>query len=54
MAFMEEHRPARSLVVSCEPFGRILETKVGRIEILPWQVFMELLWSHALTLSEQR
>lgn len=46
MAFMEEHQPKRSFVVTREPFGRILETPVGVIEILPWQKFMELLWSH--------
>ena len=45
---MEEHHPKRAIVVSREPFGRILETPQGQIEILPWEIFMQQLWAHTL------
>jgi predicted AAA+ superfamily ATPase len=48
LAFMEEHHPRRSIVVSREPYGRTLETPHGTIEILPWRTFMQNLWAHAL------
>jgi predicted AAA+ superfamily ATPase len=40
-AFAEEHRPKAALIVSLEREERI----VGRIQVLPWRVFLERLWS---------
>jgi predicted AAA+ superfamily ATPase len=41
-AFGEEYRSRRHLLVSCDPQPRLL---TGKIEILPWRVFLEDLWS---------
>ncbi len=40
-AFCEEYHPRSALVVSLDPRPR----KVGNITILPWQMFLEKLWS---------
>jgi hypothetical protein len=39
---MEEHTVARAIVVSLEKQPRKLDSS---IEVLPWQVFLEALWS---------
>jgi predicted AAA+ superfamily ATPase len=39
-AFQEEFKPRRSIVVSLDRRPRL----VGKIEILPWKVFLEELW----------
>jgi predicted AAA+ superfamily ATPase len=44
-ALLEEHRVRRAVVVSLEKQPRTLE---GSIEVLPWQVFLEALWSSDL------
>ncbi len=41
-AFGEEYRSRRHLLVSCDPQPRL---PTGKIEILPWRVFLEDLWS---------
>ena len=40
-AFTDEHHPDRSIVVSQDVAPRTAE----RIEILPWQIFLEKLWT---------
>jgi predicted AAA+ superfamily ATPase len=40
-AFVEEHRPRRSLIVCNERSPRVHES----IEVLPWRVFLDRLWS---------
>jgi len=40
-AFMEEYKVKRAIVVSLDPRPR----KAGDIEILPWKIFLEKLWS---------
>ena len=39
-AFCEEHRPRRAIVVSTDPAPR----RVGDIDVLPWNVFLDRLW----------
>lgn len=41
-AFMEEYHIEKALVVCTEPLPRLF----GNIEILPWQIFLERLWSN--------
>jgi predicted AAA+ superfamily ATPase len=41
-AFGEEYRSRRRILVSCDPQPRSV---TARIEILPWRVFLEDLWS---------
>jgi len=41
-AFGEEYRSRRRILVSCDPKPRLA---MGKIEILPWRVFLEDLWS---------
>ena len=43
-AFSEEHRPGRAVVVCGEPAPR----RAGGLEILPWELFLEQLWSDKL------
>ncbi len=43
-AFSEEHSPERSMVVCNEREPRT----VGKIEILPWKLFLEKLWSGSI------
>ena len=40
-AFAEEHRPGRAVIVCGEPAPR----RVGTVDVLPWQVFLEQLWA---------
>ena len=44
-ALMEEHKVARAIIVSLEKQPRKLDSS---IEILPWQIFLEALWSGEL------
>jgi len=44
-ALLEEHKIRRAIVVSLEKQPRKLDSSV---EVLPWQVFLEALWSGAL------
>jgi predicted AAA+ superfamily ATPase len=44
-ALLEEHQVKRSVVVSLEKHGRKIES---RIEVLPWQLFLEKLWAGEL------
>ena len=44
-ALMEEHKVARAIIVSLEKQPRKLDSS---IEILPWQIFLEVLWSGEL------
>ena len=41
-ALLEEHKVKRAIIVSLEKYPRKLEKN---IEVLPWQVFLESLWS---------
>ena len=41
LAYTEEHRPAASIVVCAEPAAR----RIGTIDVLPWAVFLERLWT---------
>ncbi len=41
LAYTEEHRPAASIVVCAEPEPR----RIGEIDVLPWEVFLERLWT---------
>ncbi len=43
-ALASEHTPGRRVVVSLEPRPR----RLGGVEVLPWQTFLEELWSGAL------
>ena len=43
-AFCEEHRPRRAIVVSNDTAPR----RAGDIDVLPWHVFLELLWGNAI------
>ena len=40
-AFMDEHHPSRSIVVSQDALPRTAEG----IDVLPWQAFLERLWA---------
>ena len=42
IAFGEEYKVRRRILVSCDPKPRLA---ADRIEILPWKVFLEELWS---------
>ncbi len=44
-AYSAEHEPASALIVCAEPTPR----RVGAIDMLPWQAFLEKLWSGDLT-----
>ena len=44
LAYTEEHRPAASIIVCAEPTAR----RVGAIDVLPWEVFLERLWTGAV------
>ena len=46
-ALLEEHTVEKAFIVSLESHGRKLDT---RIEVLPWQIFLEALWSGDLDL----
>ncbi|MBI4041691.1 MAG: ATP-binding protein [Deltaproteobacteria bacterium] len=49
LALMDEKKPSRAIIVCNEKKPRSVETKTGsRIEILPWILFMEELWSGEL------
>ena len=39
-AFCEEHQPRRAIVVSNDPAPR----RTGKVDVLPWNVFLERLW----------
>jgi hypothetical protein len=39
---LEEHTVAKAFIVSLESHVRKLDT---RIEVLPWQIFLQALWS---------
>ena len=39
-AFQEEYKVRQSIVVSCDPKPR----RIGNIDVLPWQVFLDRLW----------
>lgn len=43
-AFADEHKSSISVVVCCEPAVR----RVGSIDVLPWEVFLDRLWSGEL------
>jgi predicted AAA+ superfamily ATPase len=43
-AFMDEYQVEKAIVVCTEPLPRL----VGKIEILPWQVFLERLWNEEI------
>ena len=43
-AFADEHRPDRAIIVCSEPAAR----RVGIVDVLPWQVFLERLWAGEL------
>lgn len=40
-SFAEEYRIKKSIIVSTDPYPR----RIGNIEILPWRVFLDHLWS---------
>ena len=42
VAFGEEYKTRRRILVTCDSKPRLLE---GKIEILPWRIFLEDLWS---------
>jgi uncharacterized protein len=42
LAFGDEYRTRRRILVTCDPKPRLFESK---IEILPWKVFLEDLWA---------
>lgn len=44
LAYTEEHRPDASFLVCAEPTAR----RIGTIEVLPWQDFLERLWKGAV------
>jgi predicted AAA+ superfamily ATPase len=44
-AFGEEYQTRRRILVSCDPRPRLTEQG---IEILPWRVFLEDLWSNRI------
>ena len=44
-AFADEYKTRRRILVSCDPQPRAV---TGKIEILPWRVFLEDLWSGKL------
>ncbi|MGD8208826.1 MAG: ATP-binding protein [Desulfobacterales bacterium] len=46
-ALLEEHTVEKAFIVSLESHSRKLDT---RIEVLPWQIFLEALWSGDLDL----
>lgn len=44
IAFAEEYQPQRSIVVSLDRERRLITTEHGSIEVLPWEIFLSLLW----------
>ena len=44
LAYIEEHQPAVSIVVCAESTAR----RIGKIDVLPWQDFLERLWKGAI------
>ena len=44
-ALLEEHSIGRAVIVSLEKQPRTLDSS---IEVLPWQIFLEILWSGGL------
>lgn len=44
IAFQEEHRPKKALVVSLVPRARKLLVNNNEIEIIPWKKFLQQLW----------
>ena len=44
LAYTEEHRPDASILVCAEPAAR----RIGTIDVLPWQDFLERLWKGAV------
>lgn len=42
IAFGEEYKTRRRILVSCDPKPRIV---TGKIEIMPWRIFLQDLWS---------
>lgn len=47
-AFQEEYPKARCIVVSADTRARVLQTSYGRLEIFPWKVFLEKLWTGSI------
>ena len=43
--YFEEYRARRRILVSCDPRPRLTEQG---IEIMPWRVFLEDLWSNRI------
>ena len=48
LAFMEEHQPKSSYIVSLVPQARQLETPQGSIQVLPLKSFLDKLWSNQI------
>ncbi len=49
IAFAQEHKPRRNIVVSQDPRPRVLEIDESiKIEILPWEIFLQQLWNEEL------
>lgn len=49
IAFCEEHKPSKAMVVSNEPRARLLQiNKTTEIYIYPWRQFLEMLWGNLL------
>lgn len=45
IAFQEEHKPKQSIVVCLAPKARKISLETGEINIYPWEVFLNRLWS---------
>jgi predicted AAA+ superfamily ATPase len=51
MMFQEEYQPKRAIMVCLETTPRIFDAPSGKIEILPYMYFLNLLWSGSLFMT---
>ena len=50
LAFCEEHRPKKAIVVSLDTAPRLLQVgQVADIHIMPWEHFLKALWAGEIT-----
>ena len=49
IAFCQEHKPKKAIVVSLDPYARKMSVADGTdIIIMPWQEFLEKLWKNEI------
>lgn len=43
--FIETYKPKRAIVVNTSERRRVIESKNCKINVIPWQIFLEMLWN---------